>query len=257
MERLKPIAVWLIGLPKGVAEAVITGLSVLVSVSITGTWVWWRGAPDWTMLEALMLAALTPLLIASVVAAVLMYLLRELDAARQTAHTLAHTDPLTGCANRRRWMEVAQRQWQRHQTGAVAMSVVLIDLDDFKRINDQFGHDAGDSVLCAAARAIEHALRPNDLLARWGGEEFVALLAGAAEPHAADAAERVRAAIASADPAAAQATPGPAEPAPSVTASIGVASSRSGESLDQLINRADSAMYEAKRTGKNRCVQAD
>ncbi len=252
MEHLKPLAQWLIALPKGAGEVLIVVVSVVASLLFTWLYVELLEPPSVLLFHSLVIAFFVPLVVASPVSAVLLYLLRQLDTARQTAHALAHTDALTGCANRRRWMDVALRQWQRHQAGEQALSMVLVDLDNFKRINDQFGHDAGDAVLCAAAQAIERTLRPGDLMARWGGEEFVALLPGAPVPHATEAAERVRQAI---EIAPAPAISGGAT-RPPVTASIGVATLRPGESLDSLINRADAAMYAAKRKGKNCCVQA-
>lgn len=91
-------------------------------------------------------------------------------------HQLAHTDPLTGVSNRRSMMEALQQALEHHHKTGQPLSLVLLDLDRFKQINDRYGHEMGDKVLIHTTQALRKNLRQNDLLGRWGGEEFVLLL---------------------------------------------------------------------------------
>ncbi|TKJ20693.1 diguanylate cyclase [Blastococcus sp. CCUG 61487] len=164
---------------------------------------------------------------------------------------LSRLDPLTGLYDRRYLVEQAPRLWRQTRREGSHLSAVVLDLDHFKRLNDQFGHAAGDSVLGAVARALSAAVRPTDVLARTGGEELVALGSVADLTEARKLAERLRAAVATAG-----------DRRPWVTASVGLALARpvDGEepaaALWRLIDRADAAMYEAKRTGRDRVVVA-
>jgi len=151
-------------------------------------------------------------------------------------------DPLTGVLNRAGWEHDASAALADAGSGPVAL--VYFDLDHFKNVNDQFGHAMGDRVLERAAVAIRAGLRENDPLARLGGEEFVALLAGADVPAAVAMAERARLGIMQSGMY------------PAVTVSAGVAMLRPGESLDSLTQRADRALLQAKHLGRNRVVVA-
>lgn len=156
---------------------------------------------------------------------------------------LAHTDDLTSLSNRRHFMKQAQQFMDDARTTAQPLSVLMVDIDYFKTINDDLGHAAGDDVIRAVAGYCgEH---PGvTLAARFGGEEFVLLLTGSALPEATACAEDIRSGLADTQFG---------DDAPvAVTVSVGVASHRSGESLDNLIGRADAALYEAKRDGRNR-----
>jgi len=127
--------------------------------------------------------------------------------------------------------------------------VLFLDLDRFKELNDQLGHEAGDAALRVLANVMREELREQDLIGRYGGEEFVVALPGADRAHAARVAERIRQRLqdlASADPAAAMRT-----------VSIGVATLNAGESTTSLLKRADTAMYAAKAAGRNRVVHAN
>jgi diguanylate cyclase (GGDEF)-like protein len=128
------------------------------------------------------------------------------------------------------------------------MSLVLLDVDHFKHINDQRGHATGDRVLEAVGRLIGTTMRRYDICARWGGEEFVALLPGIDRAEAAAVAERLRAAV-----AALWIEDGRGAAVP-VTASFGVSTRLVGESFDAFLDRADKAMYAAKAAGRN-CVR--
>jgi diguanylate cyclase (GGDEF)-like protein len=169
-------------------------------------------------------------------------LAEQLDAAAamgRELQRLAREDPLTRAANRREFLAALEARGGGARQGVV--SVLILDLDRFKAINDQYGHAAGDQVLVGVVEATRSAVRDGDLVARLGGEEFAVLLAGLTLEAATEVAERVRAAIRAHPPPAGVATP--------VTASVGVAEHLPGEPVASLLARADAAMYRAKRAG--------
>ena len=162
----------------------------------------------------------------------------------------ARIDGLTGLANRRACEDQLAVELARAERFGGPLAVVITDLDDFKEINDRFGHPAGDIVLREFARALEDGIRDVDLAARWGGEEFVLLLPGTDLDGAAHVADRVRHALESRLVLAADGRPIP------VTASFGVAAYPEASSSHALLAAADGALYEAKRAGKNRVARA-
>jgi two-component system, cell cycle response regulator len=167
----------------------------------------------------------------------------------EESQRLATIDPLTGLMNRRAFSEAAQREVARGQRHGSPLSVLLMDIDHFKAINDRRGHPSGDAVLVALARLLGGEIRRTDFAGRWGGEEFVVALAATGSDGGLIAAERIRAAIAVMQ---VKDTSGELIP---VTASIGVASCEGDErpeTLESLIDRADRAMYVAKTSGRNR-----
>jgi diguanylate cyclase (GGDEF)-like protein len=168
-------------------------------------------------------------------------LVRELEA-------LSRTDALTGLGNRRAFDDVLRQEHARAGRYGLPLSLVLFDLDHFKRLNDLHGHPAGDHALRAFAQLARAAFRECDSLYRYGGEEFAALLPHTAPEGAADAARRLLAAL--------EATPLAAGSAlVKLTCSAGVASAAPGEvRAGNLIARADAALYRAKREGRNRVV---
>ncbi len=177
---------------------------------------------------------------------------------REELQRLATTDPLTGLCNRRQFNQVAEEELERSRRYGHALSVVLFDVDFFKRVNDIYGHDQGDRVLQMVARTVEKALRRSETLARYGGEEFVILLPETGAEAAQKVAERLRRAL---EGAVLETDVGPV----SVTASFGVSdlSARelagvSEKELSTLISKADRAMYAAKAAGRNRvrCFEA-
>jgi len=165
----------------------------------------------------------------------------------------ASTDALTGLHNRG-WLDDAfDREIKRSQRDELPLALIMIDVDDFKNYNDVYGHLAGDQVLIMVAAAIRAPLRPNDLVARFGGEEFAVLLPETTVDNAKIIAERLRAHVSGADPGELE-----GRALPKVTISLGIAGHQSGYSLDMMIAAADVAMYHAKRSGKNRVeVAAD
>lgn len=149
-------------------------------------------------------------------------------------------DELTGLANRRAIQARLQDEIERSIRYGHPLSVLMIDLDDFKSINDRFGHAAGDEALASTAHAIESSIRSIDLAGRFGGEEFLVLLPETATPGAEVVAERIRSSV---------------EDSGRVTVSIGLAAlSADDRDPSNLVERADVALYDAKRTGKNRVV---
>ena len=159
----------------------------------------------------------------------------------------ASTDALTGLHNRG-WLDDAfDREVQRSERDELPLAMIMIDVDNFKNYNDEYGHLAGDQVLITVANAIRAPLRPNDLVARFGGEEFAVLLPETTVSNSKIIAERLREHVCNADPGMLD-----NNVLPSVTISLGVAGRQPGYSLDMMIAAADVAMYHAKRNGKNR-----
>jgi diguanylate cyclase (GGDEF)-like protein len=163
---------------------------------------------------------------------------------------LARTDSLTGVNNRRHFLELAEREYARALRYARALSVLVIDIDHFKLVNDTYGHAAGDELLTALAHAMSETLRSVDTLGRIGGEEFAIVLPETVGDQAVLAAERIRVSVAR---SVVSTGVGPV----CATVSIGVAALEdSDRSLDDLLGRADGALYRAKALGRNRVVTA-
>jgi diguanylate cyclase (GGDEF)-like protein len=159
----------------------------------------------------------------------------------------AMIDALTGLYNRRWLDEAVPRFVRRCGRGAPPLSVLMVDIDHFKRFNDTYGHPAGDAVIAHVARTLQANLRPTDLAARYGGEEFMVILPDADENGAAAAGERLREAVGQA-PAIAPS----GEALPVVTISVGGAQFRRGQDMAALVAAADAALYESKHAGRNR-----
>ena len=163
-------------------------------------------------------------------------------------HMLQHLnriDDVTGLFNRRHWEEAAERELARYLRTRRPAVVMLVDLDDFKQVNDRHGHIAGDAVLRCIADVIKASLREIDTPARYGGDEFVVLLAETSADGAREVAERVRTAVERIDC--------PEAPGVRCTISIGLAeANRLLVSVQDWVNLADSAMYRAKNRGRNR-----
>ena len=166
----------------------------------------------------------------------------------QRLKRLADHDPLTSLWNRRRFEEDLQRQVARSRRYGETAALLLLDLDNFKQINDTHGHTAGDNLLCAVAGALRQRLRSTDVLARLGGDEFAVLLANVTPDQAAMLADQVAVSIR-------EQTAEVGDQALSATASIGVAViDEKTESAESAFMQADMAMYDAKAAGRNRAA---
>ncbi|MFP5257397.1 MAG: diguanylate cyclase [Acidobacteriota bacterium] len=171
----------------------------------------------------------------------------ELEALNRNLKRLSRTDSLTGLPNRRHGEEALQDALVRHVRYGQGFAVAMADIDFFKKINDQFGHEAGDDLLRSVARIMEGGVRQCDLVARWGGEEFLLLLPGTDLTGAGRLLERIRTDIA-ATPLRCGATRA------AVTATIGAAVAGRGDTVEGVVRRADAAMYQGKEQGRNRVV---
>jgi diguanylate cyclase (GGDEF)-like protein len=175
-----------------------------------------------------------------------------LQAANDELELLAVTDPLTGLANRRRLTEALDAEWRGSNCLGVPVSVVLLDIDHFKKYNDHYGHLLGDECLRRVAAAIGQSLRDTDTVARYGGEEFMVVLPRTDSATAARVAERIRTAVLALAEAHCRTDLG------IVSVSVGHATALPDQmdSHEQLLKTADAALYEAKRAGRNRVVGA-
>jgi diguanylate cyclase (GGDEF)-like protein len=172
----------------------------------------------------------------------------ELRALNERLEHLAITDPLTGLLNRRALFEAMRREMAREQRHSRALSLIVIDVDHFKRVNDRYGHAAGDAVLQRLAATASRTVRESDVVARYGGEEFVVLAPDTDEAQAVALAERIRSALASASVDVGGDTI-------RFTASFGVATMRDADrEPQQVLQRADRALYAAKAAGRDRVV---
>ena len=179
----------------------------------------------------------------------------ELRAANTELERLAVTDPLTGIANRLAFERTLTLQWRAHRRSGEPLSILMIDIDHFKRFNDHHGHQAGDQCLQTVARRLQACVRrPGDLVARYGGEEFVAVLAGTDVDAATTVAANIQAELAGEDVV--YGFDGIAE---RVTVSIGIACCipSPGSTAATLVGQADGALYRAKLKGRDRYEVAD
>ncbi|TBO30340.1 GGDEF domain-containing protein [Aquabacterium lacunae] len=174
---------------------------------------------------------------------------RELEAALAKVQELATRDGLTGLYNRRHMQELLDASVDRLERYGERFSVALIDLDHFKRINDTHGHRVGDEVLISFSRIAAAVLRETDVLARWGGEEFIMLFPNSSSPQAMAPLWRLQSQLR-------QAVVSSSRPELRVTFSAGVAIHVANASLGQTLERADTALYEAKRLGRDRVLSA-
>lgn len=154
---------------------------------------------------------------------------------------LAITDPLTGAFNRRYLLQILEREISRVQRHARPLSLIMFDIDHFKRVNDTFGHDRGDAILKSIAALARERLRHSDIFVRWGGEEFMILATETDLSQAIALAELLRAAL----------RQSPFPDVGAITISIGVTQYRPNETLDQWLKRVDDLVYQVKREGRD------
>jgi diguanylate cyclase (GGDEF)-like protein len=167
---------------------------------------------------------------------------RELEELARTLDQQATTDPLTGLFNRSKFDHEFARELARAQRHGSALSLIIYDVDRFKNVNDTYGHQAGDKVLIELSRLVAGNIRKSDILARWGGEEFMILVPEATGAMAVRLAENLRDAIREFAFATGAA----------VTCSFGIAQFQSGDGPATLVSRADVALYRAKINGRDR-----
>jgi diguanylate cyclase (GGDEF)-like protein len=171
----------------------------------------------------------------------------EREAAYARLNILARQDALTGAFNRRHLLDELERQQQLRTRYGTPFSIVILDLDHFKSINDTLGHQVGDLVLIGLTQLLKGSLREIDVFGRWGGEEFLCILPNTAIPEALHCAERLRTNLTTARLVA-------PHPELVITASFGVGICQPDESIDALLQRVDALLYAAKAAGRN-CVK--
>jgi len=186
---------------------------------------------------------------AALIATTLAFLMLHHTRSQSEATRLATTDPLTGAFNRRTFHEIAEREMARARRSSQPLSIIMLDIDHLRRLNDEHGQRAGDEVLQKFADIVRSALRKEDMLVRFAGEEFLVMLPDVSGPGAVVVAGRIRRAVAD-SPIEAVGKPH------NVTVSLGVAArlDEGPESIDSLVARAESALKLAKQRGRNRVV---
>jgi diguanylate cyclase (GGDEF)-like protein len=178
---------------------------------------------------------------------------RKIEALKQELEqlrSLVHVDHLTGALNRGGLEQAYTREAARADRQDAPLGTALLDIDNFKMLNDRHGHQAGDAALVHFAQVIRRTIRPSDVVVRYGGEEFLCLLPDSGSDQAARALRRLQSDLSS-NPLVYMHRKLP------ITFSAGIAVRKPGESREELILRADRALYQAKVTGKNRAVKAD
>ena len=225
----------------------MTLISILLSVAITwGINVYVYKGP---LGEGLAISILAPLVIAPLMSVQMLGLLHKLDKTEQQLQVLSHTDDLTQTYNRRYFMQYLQQEFQRAQRSSATFSIAILDMDNFKEINDQWGHLAGDQVLREITVMFRGQIRQSDVFARYGGDEFIFLFPQTSQQEVQTWAERIYATFA-------QKSIHVDEVEIRPLFSIGVAVFEpSVENLDELLKRADQALYQAKHKGGNQFVQ--
>ena len=169
---------------------------------------------------------------------------RELERKINKITRLSETDQLTKIYNRLKFKKELEREIRRLRRYQINLSLIMFDIDHFKKVNDTYGHDAGDKVLKRITEIVSNAIRDTDIFARWGGEEFMVLTPNTMMSQAYDLAERIRKNIEQKI----------IEPGGQVTCSFGVAEFNKNDNYDTFIKRADNALYEGKETGRNKVV---
>lgn len=200
-------------------------LAGYVIANLAGAWTIVHGGPNTTLATVVPLAVAMALLAHAIGT--------DWRRAERRARWLAETDPLTGISNRRVFLDQVFAYSEDPQAG---YSILMLDLDDFKRLNDEYGHLHGDAVLVSVAQALSRSVREGDLVARYGGEEFIVAMPGCGIEEATVVAERLRRAVADTTP---------------TTVSIGCAARHPGERAQGVIGRADDLLLLVKRNGKN------
>jgi len=253
--HLRLLRLLITGVPTGVAVRVIAAVTASLSmlgIVLFGALADTEFGPH--LHEVITIGIAVPLIVVMPFASVAIQLVRQLERERANAIALAELDPLTGLLNRRRFGELLERDGAIAVRGGRTWMVAMLDIDDFKSVNDLHGHAAGDALLQAVAQTCRRTLRTSDVVARWGGEEFVLLMPDAGVGGGAALLERLRAAIAST-----VVRDGSNQPI-ARTVSIGAVimvprpSWRRPPAALQQIGLADRTLYRSKSLGKDRVV---
>lgn len=169
---------------------------------------------------------------------------KELEAKIQEVELLSITDPLTNIYNRLKFNHTVEYELERYKRYNDSFAIILMDIDHFKHVNDNYGHDIGDETLIRLTEIVGQMLRQNDIFARWGGEEFIALIVGADEEIAVSLANRIRTRIETSE----------FNKVGHITISLGVSLVNTNDDSLSLFKRADDALYEAKNSGRNKVI---
>ena len=230
--------VWLFVVCVGFFTTVLSELTVL-GIYLVG------GDEAFHMHNAVIMCAISPFFIGAPFSYLIAQMNRKLQMSQSELKRLADTDPLTGLPNRRSFFEAAEVTLERNVEQSEDCSVLVIDADFFKDLNDNYGHAVGDQVLVLISQVLQECLRQSDLICRIGGEEFAVLLPGADATAAQRMAQRIVDKVNN--------TPLQHENTIiEYSVSCGVADTSASKNLDQLIRIADDAMYLAKAQGRNR-----
>ncbi|MCC7054542.1 MAG: GGDEF domain-containing protein [Gemmatimonadaceae bacterium] len=234
------------------ALLLISGTSVGLSLAMTWFFVLGDDVTAELRRDSMLVALGIPLLVAPVASHLVLSLAFALDAAHRQLAEIARRDVLTGTYNRRYFMERFTSEVSQAKVTLNPLTMLLIDADHFKRINDEHGHTTGDEVLRHLAAAIASSIRPHDCLARYGGEEFVAVLPGTTLEEACAVAERVTRTVSDTPITLSSGS------ALTLTVSVGVSVRHTDDPRGTaMFDRADLALYRAKNAGRNRWMAED
>jgi diguanylate cyclase (GGDEF)-like protein len=228
------------------ATLALTCLSILISVLLAGAISSLTGRKPSQV--SIWIAIIVPAIIAPIYSLPFLRVLIRLDGAEHRLQELTRRDGLTGLYNRAHFIELAEREMERTLRYGEPFSIAILDIDEFKQVNDSYGHLTGDKVLQALGQVLLGNMRQTDIVARYGGDEFVALLPNTREKNVQDCVERIRKTLAG--------TPVVCEGGViRITVSAGTATySNRYTELDLILQQADNALCEAKRLGKNQFV---
>lgn len=229
------------------ASMLMTGLVILIIAVVIAAGTTWHTTnhyPQNIHAQAMRTAIILPLVIVPLCVSIISFQATRNHRRLIALSTLAHTDEMTGLANRRAFMRAANSRFKTTDFEYSGLALMIVDLDHFKRVNDEYGHDAGDEVLINAARQIYEACPQNCLVARLGGEEFAVMMPYESVKELHQGAENIRARVA-AIPCEYQGQ------TIHVSASLGVGIAHPRDTVSDVLSRADNALYDAKDAGRN------
>ena len=222
----------------------IVMLVIAVLIAVSATWYTTRGYEPSIHHQALRTATLLPMIIVPLCTSIVGYKASRTHRSLLALSKLAHTDEMTGLANRRAFMRAANARFEQTNFDYSGIALMIVDLDHFKRVNDKYGHEAGDEVLIHAAQQIQNACSDDCLVARLGGEEFAVMMPYDSVAGIHQGAEAIRARVAE-SPCDYQGQ------TIHVSASLGVGIAHPRDTVSSVLSRADNALYDAKDDGRN------